>query len=290
MQIDTTNTPTPTPDDNAITDSAGALDNTNSSNDLLAPAVDAPLPNEDVGRNAVTPPEGGEAEPTDNKRTPWFQRRIDQLTAEKWEERRTAENLRKQTTDLLAQLAEARKNPIVSPVTLPAEGTPPPANNAPTSPHQGLSEAEINAMAEKRADEIARQRAFNKSCNEVAEAGKDEYPDFDRALGTFQMLGGIPTALLEVITEMPNAHKILYSLGKDPDLAERVVKMSPGKQALELARLENSVTKPTPRAISAAPPPVRPIDTNSRASDDPEKMSMEDFVKFREKHLAARKK
>ena len=295
---------TPPPTDNAITNNTGSSDNGVPSNDLTAPAVEPAQAASSAPASAEGTTEGGEGAAETNadgtKRTPWFQRRIDQLTAEKWEERRTAESLRKQTAELLAQLAEARKTaqsdtaglPVTNPATTPTD-TPQassPATPKPAPRPQSMSDAEINALAERRAEEIACQRTFNKVCNDVAEAGKDEYPDFDQSLRTFQMLGGIPTGLLETITEMPNAHKILYSLGKDPDLAERVVKMSPGKQALELARMESSLGKPVTKAVSSAPPPVRPIDATSRAVDDPEKMSMDEFVKWREKNLAGRKK
>lgn len=228
----------------------------------------------------------GDADASGAKKTPWFQRRIDQLTAEKWEERRASEALRKQTVDLMEQLADARK---VHAAPAPVEGSQAPAiQAAPQQKH--MSDAEIDVLANQRAEQISRQRSFDKACNDVAAAGKDEYADFDQSLRTFQMLGGIPTPLLEVITEMPNAHKVLYNLGKDPDLAERVVKMSPTKQALELARLEQNLSKPTPKQVSAAPAPVKPIDATSRASENMETMSMEDFIKAREKHLSNRKK
>lgn len=241
---------------------------------------------------ANTPAEAtpeGEVDANGAKRTPWFQRRIDQLTAEKWEERRASEALRKQTVDLLEQLAEARKAPVS---VAPAEGTAPearPAERA-VAQHKQMSDAEIDVLANQRAEQISRQRSFDKACNDVAAAGKEEYEDFDKALRNFQMLGGIPTPLLEVITEMPNAHKVLYNLGKDPDLAERVVKMSPTKQALELARLEQSLSKPVNKEVSKAPAPVKPIDAASRSAENLETASMEDFIKMREKHLASKKK
>lgn len=258
-------TPTPQPDPDPVP------------NDTPAPAPTGDTP-------AVT------AEGDGTKKTPWFQRRIDQLTAEKWEERRTVDQLRKQTTDLLAQLAEARKGGAVSiPAPQNAPATPP-ANTPPTSATQGMSDAELNALADRMAEEKARVKAFNRACDDVAERGKDEFDDFDKKLRTFQMLGGLPTPLLETITEMPNAHKVLYHLGSDPDLAERVVKMSPVRQAMELARIEGGISKPAPRPVSQAPAPVQPIDTGGRATDDPEKMSMADFVIWREKQLVAKKK
>lgn len=282
------------PLDNAINANTGSPDQGVPSGDSTPIMSPTPTPDSSdpvEGQGTATP----SVESDGTKKTPWFQRRIDQLTAEKWEERRTADNLRKQTSDLLTQLAEARKAGQVAPIAIssPAPSTPS-VNIPPTMPSvpmtQNLSEAEINAMAEKRAEEISRQRSFNKACNDIADAGKGEFGDFDQKLRTFAMLGGMPTPLMETITEMPNAHKILYNLGSDPDLAERVLKMAPVKQALELARLENSLGKSPARQVSSAPPPVQPIDTGSRATDDPEKMSMEDFVKWREKNATGRRK
>lgn len=285
-----TNDTSTQPLDNAINQTTGSPDTGTPNNDPIL----EPTPTPDTNSPSDTTVEGQVSTAdtdTSKKTTPWFQRRIDQLTAEKWEERRVVENLKKQTTDLLSQLAEARKSGQVPPVaTPPATATSQP-NTLTTPPiTQNPSEAEINAMAEKRADEISRQRSFNKACNDIAEAGKGEFGDFDQKLRTFAMLGGIPTPLLETITEMPNAHKILYNLGSDPDLAERVVKMTPVKQALELARLENALTKPVARQVSSAPTPVQPIDTGSRATDDPEKMSMVEFVKWREKNASGKRK
>lgn len=259
--------------------------------------VESPINNQDtssteeVGDN---PPAAVSATDSSHKREPWFQKRIDQLTAEKWDERRKNEALSKQTQELLAQLAAARKPDTSPPVS--ATNTAPPAQPAPDNvltnipiPPQ-VTEAEINARAERRAQEIAEANAFNKACNDVYAAGKEEFGDFDTSLKTFQMLGGIPKDLLDVVTEMPNAHKVLYTLGKDLDLAERVAKMPPTKMALELARIEANMVRPVVREVSKAPRPVTPIDGVSRANEDPEKMSTESWMEWRSKQLEGRRK
>lgn len=221
-------------------------------------------------------------------KAPWFQKRIDQLTAEKWEERRKADNLQKTNETLLAQLAESRKTGA-APTTAEQTNTQTP----PTTPAQPaltkqdnekLSEAEIDARASRKADQIAKEREFTAACNNTYAAGKDEFDDFDRTLNTFSMFGGIPNTVLDVVTDMPKGHAILYTLGKNPDLIEKLVNMSPTKQALELARLEASVSKPASKQVSSAPAPVKPIDgSGGRAEVDPEKMSMQDYVAWREK-------
>lgn len=270
-----TPTPTPTGEDNTP---------------APEPKADASDESAESAESTEKPAAGTDA----SKKAPWFQRRIDALTAEKWEERRTNEALKKQTEELLAQLAEARKGGAAPAAdTVPATTTPPANNQQPApvkSDRTSFSDAELNALVEQKAEQRARQKAFDTACNNVYTNGKDEFGDFDQALRTFQMLGGIPTSVLEVATEMPDAHKVLYALAKDPDLAERVVKMSPAKQALELARLESQVSKPPTREVSRAPNPVKPIDGSSRASDDMEKVTMDEFVKMREKQIAARRR
>ena len=211
------------------------------------------------------------------KKTHWAHRRIDALTAEKWEERRKADALAKSNEALLAELAELRKTG-----GKPADPAAPVVPEQPKVDQAKLSEAEIEARANKLADEKAAQRAFDKACNETYMQGKEEYADFDRALGTFQMLGGIPRSLMELTSEMPAVgHKILYKLGKDPDLAEKIVKLPATKQAMELARMEAEFNKPVSAKVSKAKEPIEPITGSSNSDADPEKMSMSDYVKWR---------
>lgn len=238
--------------------------------------------------------QGGQQQVSEaDKKQPWFQKRIDALTAEKWEERRKAEGLQRQTEALLSQLAEMRKNPSVSPSVTPngaQQGAiTQPQQPAVTQTQPAVTEAEIEARANSKAEILMRERAFTKACNDVYEAGKNDYDDFDKSLRTFNMVGGLPTPLLETITEMPNAHKVLYALGKDAELTERVVKMPLTKAAMELARIESNLAKPVVRQVSSAPNPVRPLDSSGRVNEDPETMSMQEFVNYREKQLAAKR-
>lgn len=252
-------------------------------------------------QETTAPADGGTTTTTEDpsRKTPWFQRRIDALTAEKWEERREKENLRRQTEVLLQQLADLRKGVTTTPPATtttppPADGTTPPA---PTTPPQTqntgrtqVSEAEINAMAERRAAEIAKTTAFTKACNDIYSNGKDDYQDFDQAMRTYQMLGGMPQPLLEIITEMPNAHKVLYKVGKDLDLAEKLVKMNPTRMAMELARVESSLSKPPVVQVSNAARPIAPVDGNNRAETNPENMTTEQWITWREAELAKKRR
>ena len=240
-------------------------------------------------------PVGADGKPS----TPaWVQRRIDKLVAEKHDARRETEAIRAeadaakaQAAALLASLAELRSGgqPAATPVVAESQPASTVATPTPAKSAIPMSEVEINARAQAMAQEIAKTDAFNRACNSIADEGKKEYQDFDAALKNFNMLGGIPTIMLETLTEMPNAHKVLYAVGKDPELAERVIKLPPLKMAMELARLDQTASQPaSAKPLSAAPKPITPIDTGARAAEDIEKMSMQQFVEYRNKTKKSR--
>lgn len=196
-------------------------------------------------------PEDAENLPEEPKRKPWFQERIDQLTREKYEERRRSETLEARLADTLADPEKARAAPPV----------------------------DIDEVVNQRL--AARQ--FDDKCNEVYSSGKSEFGDFDDTLGNFRMLGGIPQQVLEAVTQLPDAHKVLYALGQNMDEAARIVNLAPVPMAMALAKLAMSPVKAKP--VSNAPPPIRPIDGTAKSTSSPDDMSTAEWIKWREDQL-----
>lgn len=187
------------------------------------------------------------------KNNGWVQRRIDELTFQKNEQMR-------KNADLEAQLRQYQT---------PQQQTP-------------NSSVDIDEQVTARAAQIVKQQEFDKACNSVFENGSKEFPDFGEALSTFQLLGGAPADFLEVVTSMEEGHKVLHHLGKDPELAEKVLSMSPVKQALELARIESSLSKKTPSTpVSKAPEPITPIGGKSSPVEPSDFASTADYVAWR---------
>ncbi|MDE1971088.1 MAG: hypothetical protein KGI50_05970 [Patescibacteria group bacterium] len=164
----------------------------------------------------------------------WIQRRIDKLTAEKHEERRQREAIEFK----LNQYRQAQ----------PIEGE------------------DMRTAVQRQAEQIVKQRDFDKACNNVFEAGVKDFPNFAETLQTFQLLGGAPADFLETVTSLDGGHKVLHHLGQDPELAERVLSMSPKQQAIELARLETKLSQTTPKPVSRVPDPIKPIAGAGRSS------------------------
>jgi hypothetical protein len=195
------------------------------------------------------------SEPEKPKHKPWFQERIDQLTREKYEERRRAEALEAR---LAEQLADPEKKA------------------APETP-------DLDKLVAERAAELRRTEQFNAKCDEIYSSGKSEFADFDDTLGNFKLLGGLSQPLLEAVTQLPDAHKVLHHLGSNMDEAARILSLAPVPMALELAKLSQSAPKPKP--VSKAPPPIKPIDGQPTGTKSPEDMSMEEWVEWREAQL-----
>ena len=202
-----------------------------------------------------------EAEGEKEKRAPWFQKRIDELTREKWEARREA-----QAATALAEALRSQK---------PDDGTPP-----------AIPQTDLDAMVTRRAAEMREAEAFNEACNTTYQKGKEALPDFDDAVKGYQLLGGLDDRreFLEAINSLPNGSQIFYHLGKNLDEGAHVLSLSPVKMALELTKLSQKLSKAPP--VSKAPAPIKPLGGSASHDGDPEKMPMSEWVKWREKQLA----
>jgi hypothetical protein len=186
-------------------------------------------------------PEGEKTEPEPDekpKQTPWFQKRIDDLTREKYEARREAEALREYVSRL------SQQQPA------PQEGEQPRAQQPVGDP------VEIAKQQIRQEQAVAE---FNRTCNDIYDVGTKEFSDFGKAIDNFRMLGGLPPALIEAAVEAGDPHKVLYQLGNNPDEAARVLALPPARMGAALAKIVAKAPAPTPKAVSAAPAPIKPV-------------------------------
>ena len=190
----------------------------------------------------------------DKPKHDWVQRRIDQLTREKFEERRQREALE-------TQLRQYQQ---------PAEAE---------SSDRPMTAEQIRAEAKR----LVQEERFNEACNKTFEAGKKDFPDWDASLRTFGMLGGASQEFLEAITAMDAGHKVLHHLGQNPEAAERLLSLPPIRMAMELSRLEASLSKAAP-PVSKAPPPISPVGGRAAPAEPTEFGSTEEYVAWRKSH------
>jgi hypothetical protein len=115
----------------------------------------------------------------------------------------------------------------------------------------------------------------------------EKYDDFDEiARNPDVKVSGV---MAEAIVYSDNGPEMQYYLGKNPAEAERIMKLPPTIQLMELGKIEAKLAgtpapaAPTPPKISTAPPPITPLKTgdSAPASKAPEDMSMDEYKAFR---------
>lgn len=189
---------------------------------------------------------------TGDKRVPWFQKRIDAITRDKYEAKREIEALR-------AQLARIQSG----------EAAPAPADD-------------VQTLVQKEAARLVAERTFDETCNKVYADGVKEFKDFDNAVSNLQLVG-VGRDFLELATTSDAGAKLLHHLGSHLDEAERIASLPPVQMARELTRLEFKLTqKPGPKPVSNAPAPIAPISGSKGGTGgyDPA-MSDAEYAKFR---------
>jgi hypothetical protein len=206
-----------------------------------------------------------------------FEARIGELSADK-------RRLREENARLQAELARLRGGG--DPPAEPPAGDPPPAEPQRTN---FASQEEFNRAVAEEAERRAQVNEFNNRCNAVEDAGvalgEDRWKAAKRNLALLDDEGRIPFELLSVALETERPEQVLLQLGEDPDRAAALLRMTPTKRALEIAKMSTTPpakpTAPAPAAgdppVSRAPEPIEPIrgrsapperDTPTDADDD----------------------
>jgi hypothetical protein len=218
--------------------------------DTSAPGTETPATEATTeGEGEPKPEPEAKAKP---EREPWFVKRIAELTREKADRDRVLQQAQ-------TELQRAR-------IAQPADP------NAP---------ADVNTLAERRAQQMVAEQTFNADCNKTYEAGKAAFPTFDADMATLNSIG-VSRGLIEAALEAGNAHQALHALAADPDEAMRIMGLSPARMGAALAKLAASPAKPVP--VTGAPAPVRSINGGGgKGNDDPDKMNMAEFSAWRAK-------
>ncbi len=192
--------------------------------------------------------------------------RVDQITREKWEARRRAQELEQELNQLRAAQAALRPED-----NLGTPGTPADSSRAPPPAGTHASPEALEQVIHARAQQLAQAQAFTERCNATYRQGVEDpsTPGFQEALRGFDLFGGLQRYpdLVEAVTSVPDGHRLLHHLGTHLDEAERILSLPPAARGMELGRLSARITVPVPRPTAAPTPPV-PIRGNV-ASGEP---------------------
>lgn len=139
----------------------------------------------------------------------------------------------------------------------------------------------------KLAREIARLEKVQERSNAIANEGAKAFPDFREAVvalaqevGALYDQRGAPMPLMEAILDSDIPAKVLYHLGRNPDIAADLADLTPTQQARRIARLEVELSKPATQQVSKAPQPLTPVKSGGNVVKDESAMTDAEWIAF----------
>lgn len=240
---------------------------------------------QDPGQQQQT---GGQPDPS--QQTDWRDRRIGEQ-----QQRLRERNAR--IAELEAQLAQRNGQPAPQPGQ--GNGAGQPTFQQPPVPQGGDIQRQINEAASR----LASAQEFNRRCNEVAEAGRRVYSNFDSRV---QRLVGLVdnndqqqvqqyNAFLNAAMETGDATRLIYDLGGDLNEASRIMSLDPVKMAVELTKMSGRVSTTDPSQTPRPLVPAASLAQNNRVSiapDDPDNsdsLSTEEWMARRNEQVNSRR-
>lgn len=132
---------------------------------------------------------------------------------------------------------------------------------------------------------VSKQNLFR----ERALALSDRFPDIGARI--FDNANPVTPAMAEVIQDSERGPEVAYHLATHREDALRIARMTPLAAAREIGRIEATLDAPKPRTkTNAPPPPITLKGGTATTTKDPDKMSSEEWLVWRETQLGLRRK
>ena len=241
--------------------------------------------------------DGSAAEtPEQVKKPNKVQERINQLTREKHEERQKSAELEKRLAALESKPAVEEKTVTAAPKeddfdsysdyeTAKEEHI---ASRAAQVAYERLAAEQgtksAASQAEARAAELKTKKA---AFDQIVDTKRGNFEDFDEVAFGHNFMD---VDLAEQIFDIgEKSAEVSYHLGSNLDVAEKIFNMTPVQRARELTRLEFSLKALTPKKVSGAPDPIKPIGGSDKSGNKSEsEMTDKEWLNWRNNQINAR--
>lgn len=149
---------------------------------------------------------------------------------------------------------------------------------------QTLSEREQRQTAEREAAE--RTKTAENWSRRIADATA-EMPDIEDVL---ESASDIPmsAAMRDAILESDVGPRIAYFLATNPDEAFKIAAMTPIGAIRAIGKLEARLDQPAAKKTTSAPPPVSSVAGSASVTKNPDKMSAEEWLRWRNDQIKKR--
>lgn len=191
-----------------------------------------------------------------------FQKRINKVTADKYAEKRRADELQRKLDEMTEQPkpVDLKAAPKLEDFDFDQD-----AYNTALIDHkveQRVSEAVKAVTATQSNDAIAAeakvaQKGFNDRIVAMAKT------DFDVVANNVPLL---PEGVADALVRSENGAELIYHLGSHLDLADKIANMSPQAAMMELGRISVTMSAQPDVKLSAAPDPIEPLNSGGSVS------------------------
>jgi hypothetical protein len=204
------------------------------------------------------------------------QRRINVLTAEKYEYKARAE--------LAERMLREKSASASSSESVPSNGEP---SRDAFDTDAEYEDAVVDYRIEQKVSKAVAKQLQKEQTEKTVEtweqrknAAKKEMPDYDEVMQ--ESTTRLSPAMEEAILSSENGAHLAYYLAKNPKKAAEIFKLSPSETGRMIGIIEATLKPQSRKGVSGAPPPVNPVAGNRGVSTkDPEKMSMAEFAAWR---------
>ncbi len=233
------------------------------------------------------PAENTDAHPQETPKKGGIQKRIDELTRERYEAVRQAEYWRQQ-----AQAQPAAQPEPVKPPRIDEYQDVNQFLEARDAYIKEQTKAEVfreyqqvqqrqQIEAQQHQQAIQQQQTVQRFVAAEDDA-RSKYQDYDAAVQSPLMgqLKQVRPDVIQAVIDSPNGADVAYYLAKNPQMVQQIASLNPFAAAREIGRIEQMFMAPKPQA-SAAPTPPRTVGGKAEVSRNPENMSIAEYRKWR---------
>lgn len=253
---------------------AEIAENAEASEELESGESASPEETEEQKKEAEAKEAAEKARIKEERKQASIQKRINELTAEKYEAFKRAELLAEQNAKILAMLEGKQGKPAQN------EGEPKRENFEDYEEYVAAraewraeqkalaivqkAQAEYKEELSRRERESAEQTA-EKQFLERRNAIQKEYPDYQEVVTDWEP--NIPSTVQDMIVKLPEGPKICYHLAKNPELEAQFREQPSYMHGVILGQIIASLK--SPQKVSAAPPPGKPVTQKQGTATEP---------------------
>jgi hypothetical protein len=144
---------------------------------------------------------------------------------------------------------------------------------------------ELRETAQRQAGQAEQEKLQSQWEKRVSEA-LTTYDDFEEVALSPEV--PISEPMMAAILRSPKGADVAYHLGKNHDLAAQIAALDPIGAAIRIGELAATLTRPTPKKTTGAPPPINPVGGRASTSTDPAQMTDAEFAKWRREQIKRR--